>query len=189
MKKAVLFSLGALFIGNLIAQKKVQSFIVEREFNLPAEKIWKIVGEDYGSVAYSHPKVIKSVYEKGTYKAQEGAERVCYFNKKETQFLKEKMVNYNPDEMTFVNKIYQAGKFPVDPEYTQAVYKVVDLGNGKSKMSFDMDFRTKPAFMGTIAKGKFKKLIQDYLIAIEHYARTGEEVTKENFKAIKKQYS
>ena len=37
-------------------------------------------------------------------------------------------------------------------------------------------------------KGKFKKLISDYFIAIEHYGKTGEAVTKENFKEIKKQY-
>lgn len=37
-------------------------------------------------------------------------------------------------------------------------------------------------------KGNFKKLIGDYFIAIEHHIKTGEKVTQENFKAIKKQY-
>ena len=170
-------------------QKKVQQFKVSKVIALPADKVWEVVGEDYGKIAHSHPKIIASDYVDGTLMAGEGAQRVCYFNEKQTQFLKEKMVNYSPDRMSFTNQVYQAGKFPVDPEFTQAVYRVKDLGNGTSEFSFDMQYRTKPAFMGAMAKGKFKKLINDYFIAVEHYVRTGEEVTKENFKDIKKLYA
>ena len=170
-------------------QKKVQQFKVSKVIALPADKVWEVVGEDYGKIAHSHPKIIASDYVDGTLMAGEGAQRVCYFNEKQTQFLKEKMVNYSPDRMSFTNQVYQAGKFPVDPEFTQAVYRVKDLGNGTSEFSFDMQYRTKPAFMGAMAKGKFKKLINDYFIAVEHYVKTGEEVTKENFKDIKKLYA
>ncbi len=177
--------------GGLQAQKKkkVQKFQVSKVINLPADQVWAVVGEDYGRIAYSHPKIIASDYVNGTLQAGEGAERVCYFNEKQTQFLKEKMINYSPERMSFTNTVFQAGKFPVDPEYTRANYRIKDLGNGMSEFSFDMQYRTKPAFMGAMAKGKFKKLINDYFIAVEHYVRTGEEVTKENFKTIKKQYA
>ena len=40
--------------------------------------------------------------------------------------------------------------------------------------------------MGGLAKGKMKKTIEDYEIAVEHYVLTGEEVNQENFKEIKK---
>ncbi len=177
--------------GKLQAQKekKVQKFKVSKVIDLPADQVWAVVGEDYGKIAHSHPKIIASDYVNGTMKAGEGAERVCYFNEKQTQFLKEKMINYSPESMSFTNTVFQAGKFPVDPEYTKAVYRVKDLGNGKSAFSFDMQYRTKPAIMGAMAKGKFKKLINDYFIAVEHYGKTGEKVTKENFKRIKKQYA
>ena len=171
------------------AQKKVQKFVESKVIDLPAEKVWAIVGEDYGAIAYSHPKIISSNYINGSLKAGEGAERVCNFNEKGTKFLKEKMVDYNPDEMTFVNTVYQSGRFPVDPEYTKAIYKVEPLAGGKSKITFEMQYRTKPAFMGAIAKGNFRKLIRDYFISIEHHAKTGEKVTKENFRKIKKLYS
>ncbi|MCG8575701.1 MAG: SRPBCC family protein [Flavobacteriales bacterium] len=193
MKTALKISLFLLmgFVVNTAQakEKKVKSFIVERVFDIEAAKIWKIVGLDYGSVAYSHPRIVKSEYLKGSLKAEEGAERVCYFNEEGTQYLKEKMLNYEPEKMRFVNQISQVGKFPLDAEVTRAIYQVTDLGNGKSKLSFDMQFRTKPAFMGAMMKGNFKKTIQDYFIAIEHHARTGEEVTKENFKEIKKKYN
>ena len=180
----------ALAITNATwAQKKVQKFTESKIIDLPAEKVWAIVGEDYGAIAYSHPKIISSDYVNGSLKAGEGAERVCNFNEKGTRYLKEKMVNYNPEDMSFTNTVYQAGKLPVEPEYTKAIYKVERLAEGKSRISFDMQYRTRPAFMGAMAKGNFKKLIRDYFIAIEHYAKTGEKVTKKNFRKIKKKYS
>lgn len=171
------------------AQKKVQEFTESKVLDLPAEKVWAIVGEDYGAIAYSHPKIVSSNYINGTLKAGEGAERVCNFNEKGTKFVKEKIVDYNPEQMTFTNVIFQAGRFPVDPEYTRGVYKVEALSEGKSRITFQMQYRTKPAFMGAMAKGNFKRLIRNYFIAIEHHAKTGEKVTKENFRKIKRKYS
>lgn len=188
-KLTLTLALSIVTTVSFAGEKKVKTFVVSRDFDIPAEKIWQIVGLDYGSVAYSHPRIIESDYIAGSLEAGEGAERVCYFNEDHTQFLKEKMINYDPANMTFVNKVYQAGKFPVDPEYTRATYKVDDLGDNRSRMTFDMQFRTDPAIMGGLMKGNFKGLIRDYLIAIEHHARTGEKVTKSNFKEIKKKYA
>ena len=188
MKASLMMILGLLLTTTVNAQKKVSKFLVEREFDIPAEKIWTIVGEDYGAIAHSHPKILSSEYINGSLKAGEGAERVCHFNEKGTQFLKEKMTNYQPEKMQFTNQVFQAGKFPLDPESTFALYKVEDLGNGRSKLIFDMQYRTQPAMMGPMMRGRFKRLIADYLIAIEHHAKTGERVTAANFKDIKKQY-
>ena len=184
-----IFLFGAVTMATARAQKKVQQFVVSKVIDLPAEQVWAIVGEDYGAIANSHPKIISSEYINGSLKAGEGAERVCNFNEKGTRFLKEKMINYNPEKMSFTNTVYHSGRFPVDPEYTQAVYKVQALAGGKSKITFEMQYRTKPAFMGVFAKGNFKKLIRDYFIAIEHHAKTGEKVTRENFRKIKRLYS
>jgi hypothetical protein len=179
----------ALFAFNSVdAQKKVKAFKIAKVMDLSAESVWEVVAVDYGRIAQSHPKIINSEYINGTLKAGEGAQRVCYFNEKGSQYLKETMLDFNPSEMTFTNQVDQAGKFPVDPEYTRAIYSVEDLGNGKSRLTFDMEFRTKPAMMGGMMKRSFSKLIEDYFIAIEHHIRTGEAVTKENFKEVKKQY-
>lgn len=169
--------------------QKVQKFKVSHIINAPADKVWAVVGEDYGAIAKSHPKIVSSEYINGTLRAGEGAERVCNFNDKGTQFLKEKQVNYDPENYTFKNQVFQAGKFPVDPENTYAIYKVEAIDANTSRFSFDMTFRTKPAFMGGMMKGNFKKLIEDYAVAIEHYVNTGEAVNKDNFKDVKKQYA
>ncbi len=170
-------------------QKKVKTFQVTKVLPFTAAQVWAVVAEDYGRIAHSHPKIIASEYLNGSLKGGEGAERVCYFNDKQTQYLKEKMVDYSPEQMRFTNTVYKAGKFPVDPASTRAIYSVRDLGNGTSELTFDMQFRTKPAFMGGMMKGAFKKLIADYFIAIEHHLTTGESVTKDNFKQIKKNYA
>ena len=185
---AVLVMTAFVFAYTPKTDKKVKNFKISQTFDIPASKIWAIVGEDYGAIANSHPKIVESHYINGSLKAQEGAERVCNFNAEGTQFLKEKMVDYDPKNMRFINTVYQAGKFPVDPDYTYAIYKVDDLGNGKSRLSFDMTYRTKPSYMGGFMKRSFKGLIGDYFIAIEHHAKTGEKVNATNFKAIKKQY-
>lgn len=169
-------------------QKKVQTFTVSHVIQAPADKVWAVVGEDYGAIAHSHPKIVSSNYEQGTMKAGEGAERVCNFNAKGTKYLKEKQVDYDPANYTFKNQVFQAGKFPVSPEHTFAIYKVEPIDANSSRFTFDMTYRTKPAFMGGMMKGNFKKLIRDYAIAIEHHVKTGEAVTKDNFKAVKKSY-
>lgn len=171
----------------LTAQKKTQGFTVSTLIDAPADKVWEVVGEDYGAIANSHPKIVSSSYVGGTLKAGEGAERVCNFNEKGTQFLKEKQVNYDPENYTFKNQVYQAGRFPVDPEYTYAIYNVEKVDDQTSRMNFTMTYRTKPAFLGGMMKGNFKKLIKDYGIAVEHHIKTGEAVNQDNFKQIKKQ--
>ncbi|WP_425236137.1 SRPBCC family protein [Ulvibacterium sp.] len=192
IQKGVLSLITAILFSQVVLaqerQKKTQHFVVSHIINAPADKVWKVVGEDYGAVAYSHPKILSSNYVNGSLKAGEGAERVCNFNEKGTKYIKEKMINYDPENYTFKNVAYQAGKFPVNPDYTFAVYKIEEIDDNTSRFVFDMTFRTKPAFMGGIAKGSFKRLIADYAIAIEHYVNTGEKVTRDNFKDVKKQY-
>ena len=196
MKKIILLS--SLFTFLLFAshsleaqakKKRVKNFSVERVINAPADQVWAVVGEDYGAIAKSHPAIISSNYINGTLKAEEGAQRVCNFNEKGTRYLHEKMMNYDPQNYTFRNQVFQAGKFPVNPDYTFAIYKVEAIDAHTSKLIFDMTYRTKPSFLGGMMKRKFKNLINDYAIAIEHHVRTGEAVNKDNFKFIKKQYA
>ena len=65
------------------AQKKVQQFTVSRVIKAPANKVWAVVGEDFGAIAKSHPGIISSEYIGGTLKGGEGTERVCNLNEKD----------------------------------------------------------------------------------------------------------
>ena len=169
--------------------KKTKKVETSREVDLPATELWKVLGQDYGAIAFSHPTIIRSEYVPGTIQGGLGAERMCYFNNNETKILREEIVKWNPEQMSFTQRIVDAKKFPIDKENTLATYSVEDLGNGKSRLVAKLEFRTKPGFMSGMVKGSFKKLLDDYFIAVEHYARTKEKVTRENFKTIKKQYT
>ena len=91
VKLGVAMMVSFLMINPTIAQKKVKSIKMDKVLDIPADKVWAVVGEDYGAIAYSHPRIIASNYINGSLEAGEGAERICLFNEKGTQFLKEKI--------------------------------------------------------------------------------------------------
>ena len=177
---------------SLFAQKtdkKVKTFTVERVIPASAERVWAVVGEDFGAIANSHPQIVSSSFNQGFTTGGENVSRTCNFNEKGSKYLQEKQVSYDAKNHTFKVLIYQAGGLPLDTEYNYAVYKVIPIDANSSKLVMDMGVRTKPAFMGGLAKGKFKKTIGDYLLAVEHHVLTGENVNKDNFKEIKKKYN
>lgn len=170
------------------SQKKVHTFSITRVIPTSAEKVWQIVGEDFGAIANSHPKIVSSNYINGSLKAREGAERVCNFNEKGTKFTHEKMVDYDPTNYTFKAIVYEAEGIPMNTEYSYAVYKVKPIDATSCELIITMQYRTKPAFLGGMARSGFKKTISDYALAVEHHVLTGEAVTKGNFKEIRKEY-
>jgi hypothetical protein len=192
MNKKVAVVFLSLLGMNAFAQntdKKTHSFEVKRVINAPADKVWEIVGEQYADIANSHPGVVKSEYIGESTAPGEGCERVCFFNENETKYTHEKQINFNREDMTFDVQIFQVDGLPLDPEYSFANYKVVAIDDQTSELIFTNTYRTNPAFMGGLAKSKFKKIIGDYLLSVEHHALTGETITANNIKTIKKQYN
>jgi hypothetical protein len=169
-------------------EKKAQTFTVTRTIKAPAQKVWAVVGEDFGAIANSHPKIASSNYINGTLKSGEGAERVCNFDEEGSKYVHEKQIHYDPQNYTFTAQIFHAYKLPLGPENNFAVYTVVPIDENTSKLVLDLSIATDPAIMGKLFKGRFKRTIEDYAIAVEHHVLTGENVNSENFKHIKKQY-
>ena len=65
MKAIKVFVVALLVVSGInasTAQKKVQSFKLVHVIKAPAEKVWAVVGEDYGAIANSHPKIVRSDY-------------------------------------------------------------------------------------------------------------------------------
>lgn len=171
------------------ANKKTISFSVERNIKASADKVWKVVGEDFGGIANSHPKIVSSQFNQGYITGGENASRTCNFNEKGTKYLQEKQVSYDPENYNFKVLIYHADGIPLDTDYSSAIYRVVPVDDNSCKLRMEMTIRTKPAFMGGMAKGQFKKDLADYLLAVEHHVLTGENVNKDNFKEIKAKYN
>ena len=195
MKSIIQYGIALLLMTisiQLFAQdsdKKLTVFSVERIIPASVDKVWKVVGEDFGAIANSHPKIVSSYYNQGHITGGENATRHCNFNEKGTKYLEEKQVSFDAENHTFRVKIYKTGGLPLDTDYTYGIYKVDEIDANTSKLTMTMELRTKPAFLGPLAKGSFSKDIADYLLAVEHHVMTGEVVNQENFKEIKKKYN
>ena len=186
--RIILIAVISFFSFGSVMGQKVQSFTISRTIQSPASKVWKVVGEEFGDIAKTHPNLSSSHYLDGNKLGGEGCTRVCNLDDKGKKYTKEKQVDYNPTEYSFKAKIYAKEGIPMDPAYSYMAYKVVPVDANSCKLILTMNYRTKPAFMGALAKGKFKKTINDYAIGVQHYVQTGEEVTRANFSKIKAKY-
>lgn len=170
--------------------KPYKTLKVERIIEAPAARVWQAMVLDYGEISNFAPSIYTSNYEKGSLKGELGAERKCSFNKNGSRWTHESIKEIDNEKMTMKNIIVDAAKFPLDKDNSYAVYSVKDNGNGTSTAAYEFNFRTKPAFMAGLAKGKFKKLLSETLLGLDHYVTTGEVVnaTTGNWKTIKKKY-
>ncbi|WP_353780145.1 SRPBCC family protein [Winogradskyella sp. 3972H.M.0a.05] len=169
---------------NVFAQKKVQKISMSYTINAPASKVWEVVGDDYANIYKSHPKVITSNFINNSTSAQFGSERVCNFNDKGSKYIKERITEYDSENYSCKIDVYEVKGFPINSEYTYAIQRVIPIDDNTSTFEMEFHYRTKPGLLGGFAKGSFKKGLLQYAMAVEHYILTGEEVTKDNFKAI-----
>ena len=168
--------------------QKVQQFAVSEIVYAPADAVWASIADDYGSVAYYHPKILNSAYANTRPDTGEGVERISFFNKSRTRYLREKQVEYDAENYRFKNLFLNAGKFPLDPEQTYAIYQIVPIDKSTSKIVFEMTYRVQYALTGKLLESTFKKLIRDLAIAVEHNYKTGEVIDRSNYRLMKKQY-
>ena len=195
IKTAVLSLSLFLSVNLMVAQermtKKFKTLNTEITIDAPAGKVWEAMVLDYGRIGNFSPFIFSSHYENGSLKGQEGAERKCYFSKNEKRWAHETILHVDTKNMRMTNIIKDAAKFPLDKNNSQAIYYVIDNGDGTSTAGYKFEYRTKPAFMGGLVKGKFKKLLGGTLIGLKHYVETGEIVnaTNKKYKDIKNTYN
>lgn len=194
MKKKRKLSIALLLIsllvstGVVVAQKKTHTFQMERIIPASADTVWKVVGEEFADVSNYHAGIVSSELINGSTKSEVGCERVCNLDNNGKKYVKEKLSVYDPENRTLRAQISSSVGVPTVPEFTYAEYKIEAIDSNSSKLIITQVYRTKPAFLGFFAKGKFKKSTKEHLVFIEHYILTGEAITKENQKEIKKKY-
>ncbi|WP_299314801.1 SRPBCC family protein [uncultured Aquimarina sp.] len=193
MKSILAFTLLGIISVNALAQSMVKKFRtvkVEIKIDAPAERVWKAMVLDYGEISNFSPYIFTSEYTNGSLKGELGAERKCNFNEKGTQWSKERIAEIDNENMIMRNVVIDGAKLPLNFDNSQAFYKVKDNGDGTSTASYEFQFRTKPVFLGIIAKGGFKNQLSGTLVGLKHYIETGERVTggTDTYKKIKNTY-
>ena len=170
--------------------KPYKTVYVERVIQAPADRVWQAMVGDYGEISRFAPSIYASDYQSGSLKGVKGAERKCYFNEKQSQWSHERIARLDNDKREMKNVIVDAAKFPLDLDNSYAMYRVRDNGDGTSTASYEFNYRTSPGFMSGLVRGSFKKQLNETLIGLDHYLRTGEEVNgfSGNWDTIKKDY-
>lgn len=168
--------------------KKVQSYTTSVKIQLPAKKVWNLISKDYGNVHNYADQIHTSEYIGGYKEGSENCERVCYLDPKKTTYYREKMTDVDNQNMSYTNTMIEVGKLPIVPGISKTFFNVNSLSENSCELIANSEYRTKPAIMGILFKGKFKSTMTDYLISVASYAETGVPVTKENFKSLKRDF-
>ncbi|WKN44741.1 SRPBCC family protein [Tunicatimonas pelagia] len=179
---AVVLLLSETFASAQDMDKKFRTVRAELKINAPVERVWEAMVLDYGEISNFSSYIYSSNYENGSLKGKEGAERKCDFNEKGSQWVHERIVDIDQENMIMTNQVVSGKKVPLNFDNSRAFYGVQDNGDGTSTASYEFQFRTKPAFMGGIARGGFEKQLAGTLVGLKHYVETGEKVTPMNGK-------
>lgn len=163
-------------------EKNYRTVKVELKIDAPAERVWEAMVLDYGEISNFSPYIYTSNYENGSLKGKVGAERKCFFNEKGSQWSHERIADIDNENMVMRNIIIDGKKLPLNLDNSQAFYTVRDNGDGTSTAGYEFQFRTKPAILGFIAQGGFKKQLKGTLVGLKHYVETGEIVRGGNGK-------
>lgn len=195
MKKKTLFVLlaGVLIIGSLssfvFTRQRTNKITVKQYIPARVDKVWEIVGEDFGGIAKTNPHIVSSELINGTVKSGEGAERVCHFDFEGNQYIHEKQVDFDPENYSFKVKVFHVHGTPLQEEESFAEYKLIPKDANTCELIFSFQYVTNPFFLGDFLKPFMEDNLEDYLVGIQHYVLTGENVNHQNIDHLKEQYN
>ena len=153
-----------------------------------AEQVWQALAIDYDRVALSHPRMTRSVYKGASTVGGLGAERICYFNGRESRYLHEEIVYFNANSMEMTNSVTEAKGVPLDTTDAKALYSVEALAGSSSRLTVEMTILARPRFITGIVARQFEDVLSDFFLAFAHHLTTGEVVNRDNFAETEAEY-
>lgn len=159
-----------------------KSFELSVIANEGLDKVWETLFIRFGSISNFNPNVEGSHFVSGS-AGEVGCERVCNFDSK--SFVRERIVKVESLKSFSVD--IMDGNMPMLDEM-RVTFELNPITNKQTKIDFFAEYKTKPAFMGSLIKIMFKKKLADTLIGLKYHLETGENVSKKTFKSVYKRY-
>jgi hypothetical protein len=113
-----------------------------------------------------------------------GAERSCSFDEEGKAWTYERIAEWDPESMRFVNTVTSSENYPLDTDNTRGIYEVEALPGGGSLLRVTFEYRTKPAFLGGVVGGQFETLLEQYMMAVDYHLETGEAINRDTFDRV-----
>jgi uncharacterized membrane protein len=153
----------------------------EIQIDAPRERVWAILA-NIGSVQDYSPGVVKSYY---TSDIKEGVGTSRHCDLLPTGTVEERIVNWRDGEQYSI-EIYDG----TEVRYTGVAHFTLKRGGERTTVTQTMDYRPTEDPTGAVGsrsmEGLVGKVIEGNLVGLKHFIETGEVVTREVFKRIKK---
>ncbi|MDW3195505.1 MAG: SRPBCC family protein [Cytophagales bacterium] len=172
---------------DLKMRKKMVSFEVIQEIQAPVSRVWRVVAEDFGNVHLSNPIATHSAYLDGYDRPVVGAKRIMYMSENRKKYFVDRLAKLDPEKHLTIEIAEKKG-FPIRPAYTWVNMDLEALASGATELTIRFNYLTKPGFLKGLAKSGLKKNFKEYAWAIDHHVMTGEAISSDNWKDIRKKY-
>ena len=166
--------------------EKKKLFVLEQEISAPIENVWQVIAMDFPSVADSHPVSPRSEFIEGCSQIKVGSKRIMYMSKNGKKYFKDEITHLDSANHEISINAYEASGYPMN--FASVDFFADQPDEDRTNLTLVFTYQTKPRFLQGMARGSLKKQLQDYLFAIDHHANTGEVISEDNWKRIRKTY-
>ena len=161
---------------------KFRKVIMDIDINVSKAEVWDLIFNRFGEVNNFNPLIEGSHHSEGA-KGEVGCERVCDLDARNS--IHEKIVAVRDNDSFDVDII--EGGLPMMDE-AKATFDLDNISASQTKVTFTMNFTSKPAFMAPMMKLMMPKMLRKMLVGLKFHLETKELVTKSNINIIMKGY-
>ncbi len=162
--------------------KKLHEFKSEITVFAYRDRVWDLLVNQFGYVNKFNP-LIDASHPLDDNQGEVGCERHCKIDDKNS--VREKITDIKGKESVEI-EIIEGGLPMMDQMFGRFSLKVA--GNGKTRVTMQVSYNTKPAIMAPLLKGQMKKEFTKLLVGMKYYLETNHEVTKSNIRNILENY-
>jgi hypothetical protein len=145
------------------------------------EAVWDLLFNRFGEVNVFNP-LIEGSHQTIGVPGEVGCERQCDLDAKNS--VHERIVAARGHHSFDIDII--KGGLPM-MDIMKGTFDLESVSTHNTKVSFTMNFSTKPAFMAIMMKGMMGKMLSKMLVGLKYHLETGKFVTKENISGILKE--